>query len=241
MDFDFTELPEKDRYRLLCSFVGPRPIALVTTIDEQGCKNAAPMSFFNVFSHDPPLLILGMQTRPDGNSKDTVANIRRSGEFVVHMVDMAIAKEMIITGINFPSDVDEIEVSGLTSVPSVKVAPPRIRESPCAMECRVSQILDYGLRSIVIGEVVQMHVRDECLDASGRYVLPEVYQPIARLHANNYIVADNQFVLTKPDEFAHHDIVAGYGGPLPEAKDRSKPSVPSASGRQNPNGTAERP
>jgi hypothetical protein len=86
-----------------------------------------------------------------------------------------------------------------------------------------------------------MHVRDECLDASGRYVLPEVYQPIARLHANNYIVADNQFVLTKPDEFAHHDIAAGYGGPLPEAKDRSKPSVPSASGRQNPNGTAERP
>lgn len=69
MDFDFAELPEKDRYRLLCSFVGPRTIALVTTVDEQGWKNAAPMSFSNVFSHDPPLLILGMQTRPDGSSK----------------------------------------------------------------------------------------------------------------------------------------------------------------------------
>lgn len=90
------------------------------------------------------------------------------------------------------------------------------------MECRVSQILDYGRRSIVIGEVVRMYVRDECLDASGRYVLPEVYQPIARVHANNYIVADNQFVLTKPDDFVHHDIAAGYGGPVPEAKGRSE-------------------
>lgn len=95
------------------------------------------MSFISVFSHDPPLLILGIQTRASGNSKDTVANIRRSGEFVVHMVDMAIAKEMIFTGINLPSDVDEIQASGLTSVSSVKVAPPRIQESPCAMECRV--------------------------------------------------------------------------------------------------------
>ncbi|MCM5689528.1 flavin reductase family protein [Sinorhizobium meliloti] len=241
MEFDFAERPEKDRYRLLCAFVGPRPIALVTTIDEQGCKNAAPMSFFNVFSHDPPLLILGMQTRPDGNSKDTVANIRRSGEFVVHMVDMAIAKEMIITGINFPSDVDEIQVSGLTSVSSVKVAPPRIQESPCAMECRVSQILNYGRRSIVIGEVLQMYVRDECLDASGRYVLPDVYQPIARLHANNYIVADNQFVLTKPDEFAHHDNAAGYGGPVHEAKGGSTIRIASAADGQKLDETVEQP
>jgi flavin reductase (DIM6/NTAB) family NADH-FMN oxidoreductase RutF len=199
------------------------------------------MSFFNVFSHDPPLLILGMQTRPDGNSKDTVANIRRSGEFVVHMVDMAIAKEMIITGINFPSDIDEIQVSGLTSVSSVKVAQPRIQESPCAMECRVSQILDYGRRSIVIGEVVQMYVRDECLDASRRYVLPDVYQPIARLHANNYIVADNQFVLTKPDEFAHYDSAAGYGGPVHEAKGGSTIGIASAADGQKLDERAEQP
>ncbi|WP_018428821.1 flavin reductase family protein [Hoeflea sp. 108] len=205
MDFDFAELPEQHRYRLLSNFVGPRPIALVTTVDEHGCNNAAPMSFFNVFSHEPPLLILGMQSRPDGTAKDTVANIRRSGEFVVHMVDMAIAREMIITGINFASDVDEIEFAGLTSVAAVKVAAPRIAESPCAMECRVSQILDYGRRIIVIGEVIQMYVRDECLDERGRYVRPEAYQPIARLHADNYIVADNQFVLKKPVDLQHHE------------------------------------
>lgn len=212
MDFDFDALDDKDRYRLLCSFVAPRPIALVTTVDEHGCNNAAPMSFFNVFSHDPPLLILGMQTRPDGTAKDTVANIRRSGEFVVHMVDMSIAKEMIVTGFDVPSYVDEISFAGLTSTPSLKVAPLRIEKAPCAMECRMSQIIDYGRRSIVIGQVVQMHVRDECLDERGHYVRPEVYQPIARLHADNYIVADNQFVLTKPTELLHHEETTGYAG-----------------------------
>jgi flavin reductase (DIM6/NTAB) family NADH-FMN oxidoreductase RutF len=199
MEFDFTELPEKDRYRLLTNFVGPRPIALVTTIDGHGCNNAAPMSFFNVFSHDPPILILGIQTRPDGRVKDTVANIRCSGEFVVHMVDMSIAKEMILTGIDLPHDVDEIDFAGLTSTPSRQVKPSRIAESPCAMECRVLQLLDYGRRTIVVGEVVQMHVRDDCLDAQGRYVRPEAYQPIARLHADNYVVSDRQFVMEEPD------------------------------------------
>jgi flavin reductase (DIM6/NTAB) family NADH-FMN oxidoreductase RutF len=92
MDFDFTRLPEADRYRLLTNFVGPRPIALVSTIDEQGRHNAAPMSFFNVFSHEPPILILGIQPREDGSPKDTVANLRRLGEFVVHMVDMEIGR-----------------------------------------------------------------------------------------------------------------------------------------------------
>lgn len=213
MEFDFTRLPAQDRYRLLVSFVAPRPIALITTVDADGCNNAAPMSFFNVFSQEPPLVIIGMQTRPDGSIKDTVANVRRSGEFVVHMVDMAIAEQMIVTGINFPSETDEIGFAGLTATPSVKVAPPRIAESPCAMECVVEQIIDYDRRCIVLGKVVHMHVRDECLDAAGRYVLPEKYQPIARLHADNYIVADRQFELKKPAGLLHHEAAAGYAPP----------------------------
>jgi flavin reductase (DIM6/NTAB) family NADH-FMN oxidoreductase RutF len=171
------------------------------------------MSFFNVFSQDPPIVILGMQVRPNGAEKDTVSNIRRSGEFVVHMVDMAIAEEMIVTGINFPPEVDEIEAAGLTALPSLKVAPPRIAESPCAMECRVEQTIDYERRCIVLGRVVHMHVRDECLDEAGRYVLPDKYQPIARLHADNYIAADNQFVLKKPADLLHHEVAQGYVEP----------------------------
>jgi flavin reductase (DIM6/NTAB) family NADH-FMN oxidoreductase RutF len=213
MDFDFTRLPAQDRYRLLVSFVAPRPIALVTTVDEHGVHNAAPMSFFNVFSQEPPIVILGLQTRPNGTLKDTVSNIRRSSEFVVHMVDMAIAEQMIVTGINFPRDVDEIDFAGLTALPSVKVAPPRIAESPCAMECVVEQTIDYDKRSIVLGRVVHMHVRDECLDSNRRYVLPAKYQPIARLHADNYIVADRQFELKKPFDLLYHETANGYAEP----------------------------
>ena len=201
MEFDFRELPAQDRYRLLCSFVAPRPIALVTTICADGRSNAAPMSFFNVFSQDPPILILGIQARPDGKPKDTTINIRETGEFVVNLVDMAIAQQMITCGINFPRGVDEVEKSGLSLAPSLQVGPGRVLESPCSMECRLYQSIEFPRRSIVLGEVVQMNVRDDCLDENGRYVRPEVYQPIARLHADNYIVADRQFVL-KPTETA---------------------------------------
>jgi flavin reductase (DIM6/NTAB) family NADH-FMN oxidoreductase RutF len=156
-----------------------------------------------------------MQSRPNGTTKDTVVNIRRTGEFVVHMVDIAIAEQMIVTGINFPSDVDEISFAGLTALPSVKVLPPRIAESPCAMECVVEQTIDYETRSIVLGRVVHMHVRDECLDADGHYVVPEKYLPIARLHADNYIVADRQFELKKPAHLLHHEAASGYAEPAP--------------------------
>ncbi|MGA0541965.1 flavin reductase family protein [Neotabrizicola sp. VNH66] len=200
MDFDFTRLPEGDRYRLLTNFVGPRPIALVSTIDAQGKVNAAPMSFFNVFSHEPPILIIGVQPRPDGSPKDTVANLRRSGEFVVHMVDMAIAEAMLVTGRDLPPGESELALAGLTAASAVQVAAPRIAEAPCAMECRVEQIIDYPRRAIILGRVVQMFVRDDCLDARGRYVNPQAYQPIARLHADNYVTSDRQIVLRDPED-----------------------------------------
>nr|WP_249200748.1 flavin reductase family protein [Thetidibacter halocola] len=183
---------------MLCGFVAPRPIALVSTVDGNGIRNAAPMSFFNVFSQTPPILILGIQNRPDGAVKDTMANLDATGEFVVNMVDMAIAEAMVVCGLHYPPEIDEIEAAGLMWKESRVVAPASIVESPCAMECRVTQIIRYESRSIVLGEVVHMSVRDTCLDASGRYVLPDAYQPIARLHANNYIVADRQFVLNPP-------------------------------------------
>lgn len=198
MEFDFTTLPAADRYRLLTNFVVPRPIALVTTRAEEGHDNAAPMSFFNVFAQEPPLLILGLQARAGGAEKDTTAHIRRTGEFVVNMVDMAIAEQMIVCGVNLARDVDELKLAGLTAVPSLQVGVSRIAESPCSMECRVERIIDYPNRAIVIGEVVQMHVRSDCLDPAGRYVDPEKYRTLARLHGDTYIVADRQFELVKP-------------------------------------------
>ncbi|MFN4098237.1 MAG: flavin reductase family protein [Pararhodobacter sp.] len=198
MDFDFTTLPPEDRYRLLTNFVGPRPIALVTTRSQQGVANAAPMSFFNVFSHDPAILALGIQPRLTGGDKDTVANIRATGEFVVHVVDAALADQMLICGLGVGPEVDELQLAGLAEEPGVQVRAPRIKGAACAMECRVERIIDWPRRAMVLGQVVQMHVRDDCLDAQGRYVNPDVFQPIGRLHADNYITSDRQIVLPGP-------------------------------------------
>jgi flavin reductase (DIM6/NTAB) family NADH-FMN oxidoreductase RutF len=198
MDVDFTSADAADRYRLLTNFVGPRPIALVSTRAACGAHNAAPMSFFNVVSHEPPLLVLGVQPRAPGSDKDTVRNIRETGVFVVNMVDLALAEGMLLCGLDPGPGVDEIALAGLTAAPGAQVAAPRIAESPCAFECRLERILDYPRRAVVLGEVVHMHVRDDCLDAAGRYVNPARYQPIARLHADSYVAARDQFELLEP-------------------------------------------
>ncbi len=199
MDIDFTAISARERYRYLTGFVGPRPIALVSTRGRDGRDNAAPMSFFNVFSHDPALLVLGMQPRRDGTEKDSMRNIRDSGAFVVNMVDMHLAQQMLVCGLDPGPDVDEIALAGLTAAPGAAVAAPRIVESPCAFECRVERIIDYPRRAIVFGEVVHFWADDTCLGPDGRSVDPGHYQPIARLHDDNYIASDRQFELLPPD------------------------------------------
>jgi len=194
MDFDFSALAPEERYRLLTNFIGPRPIALVTTEDAQGRRNAAPMSFFNVFGHDPAILALGIQPRLDGREKDTVANIRAGGEFTVHVVDKDLVQAMLVTGLGVEPEVDEFDLAGLESLPGTQVRAPRIKGAAVAMECRVERIIDWPKRALILGEVVHMHVRPDCLDAEGRYVNPEVYQPVARLHADNYVTSDRQHV-----------------------------------------------
>ncbi|NHF74442.1 flavin reductase family protein [Paracoccus xiamenensis] len=208
MDFDFLQMEPMDRYRLLTNFVGPRPIALVTTRAAAGDDNGAPMSFFNVFSHDPAIVVLGIQPRADGREKDTVTNIRRTGEFVVNMVDMALSRTMLVCGLGVESDVDELALAGEAVSPCTQIDASWIPASPCAMECRVERLIEYPKRMLVLGEVVHMHVRRDCLDAAGRYVDPNTYQPIARLHADNYIVSDQQFVLKAP---ALSDVLSGGG------------------------------
>ena len=198
MEFDFEILEKEGRYKLLCAFVAPRPIALVTTISTSGAHNAAPFSFFNVFGDEPPVIILGIQDRPDGRPKDTTKNIKDTGEFVVHMVDRQLGKAMVECGVEFSPEVDELSETGLHLVPSVKVKPGRIVDAPVAMECRFEKAVEYVGRSIIFGRVVHMQVRNDCIDPETLYVNSDVYQPIARLHADNYIVSNDQFEIYKP-------------------------------------------
>ena len=196
MEFDFGRIAAELRYKLLVSFVGPRPIALVTTLSPEGVANAAPMSFFNVFAQTPPLLILGLQDR-EGLRKDTTRNILATGEFVVNLVDEPIARQMVVCAVEFPPDVDEVRTAGFTQRPSVTIRPGWIAEAPVAFECRLERTVEFPGRWIVFGEVAYMHVRDACIDPATLRVRPENYRPVARMHGDNYVVAKDWHVLRK--------------------------------------------
>jgi flavin reductase (DIM6/NTAB) family NADH-FMN oxidoreductase RutF len=198
MEFDFEALEKRTRYKLLCSFVAPRPIAFLTTLSRDGVPNAAPFSFFNVFGDDPPIIILGLNDRAEGGPKDTTTNIKETGEFVAHMVDRPLGQAMVECSVEFSPDVDEVVETGLQTVPSVKVKPGRIAQAPAAMECHLETTIDYVGRAIILGRVVHMHVRDDCIDPETLYVDSNVYHPLARLHADNYIAAEDQFEIHKP-------------------------------------------
>lgn len=165
MIYDFAALAPMDRYKLLSGCIVPRPIALVSTHDGKGRNNAAPYSFFNVMSHEPPIIVLGIEQRRQDTPKDTVGNIRLTNDFVVNLVDMKIAEAMNVCAIDFDNGFDEFAAAGLTPAPCSKIGAPRIAEAPVAMECTLLDELRYrNGRSIVVGEVVAFHVRDGIVD-----------------------------------------------------------------------------
>ncbi|HEX7390998.1 MAG TPA: flavin reductase family protein [Acidiphilium sp.] len=184
MLFDFTALPPADQYKLLASTVVPRPIAWVVTLSPEGRLNAAPFSFFNVFGSGPPILCIGIGARRPGDPKDTGENIRQTREFVVNLVGHGNAEAMNVTAIEFGPEIDELAEAGLTVLPSVKVKPPRIAESPVSMECVLHSMMEFGPgRATVIGEVAAMHVRDDAvLDAGRCHIDTPKLDLIARMH-----------------------------------------------------------
>src|SRR5882757_6184867 len=159
-DFDSSKLTQLEQYKLLVGTVTPRPIALVTTLGKEG-PNAAPFSFFNAVGSDPAMLCFSVGNKVDG-AKDTVANIRECPEFVVHIVSDAIKDKMNVCAVDYPRGVNELEKAGFTAVPSKMVRPPRIKEAPVAMECRLVQIIELGrlTNHLVIGEDVWFHYDD---------------------------------------------------------------------------------
>jgi len=187
MFFDLDELGYQESYRLLVNTVVPRPIALVTTVDATGTPNAAPFSFFNLMGHDPPILVLGIERKAPGEYKDTLRNLRDSGEFVVNLVNEAMAERMNVTAVNFDSSVDELLEAGLASEPARRITVPRIVDSPVSLECTTRQIISLGQdRSIVIGDIRAMHIADEYYDSDRRHVLTEKMGLIGRMHGRGW-------------------------------------------------------
>ncbi|MDQ8205617.1 flavin reductase family protein [Pelagicoccus sp. SDUM812003] len=200
MEIDLPSLAPAERYKLLTSLVVPRPIAWVTTLGQSGALNAAPFSFFNVFGSKPPLVVLGIGNRPDtGEPKDTVLNIRATGEFVVNLANRSTAEKMVATSASHPREVDELKIVGLETAPSQSVAPPRIALAPAALECETHSIQEIGGNRLIVGLVKRVYVADEFIDPSSQRVLTEKMDIIGRMHGpDGYISYQGLFSIERP-------------------------------------------
>ena len=216
MFFDFQELPARECYKLLVSTVLPRPIAWVVSLDAKGNLNAAPFSFFNAFSGDPPVVGVGVGSHKPPVPKDTRANIRDTGEFVVNLVSEEVMHEMNITAIEFDCGVNELEKTRLTTIPSSRVKPPRIAESPVALECKLMQIVDLGPNSgLILGRVVAMDVRDDAvIDVAKNYIDTPKLHLIGRMHGAGWYARTTDLVEMPRISLEkwNQDSAAGVGG-----------------------------
>lgn len=192
--FDFAELNERERYKILIGTVIPRPVALVTTVDKNGKPNAGPFSFFNVLTHDPAIVAIGVENYSDMRFKDTARNIRETGEFTVHIVDDALVRQMEICAIKFGPEVNELEEAGLTTVAGHRVGSPRILSAPAALECRRHTTLQVGpAREIILGEVVGVYVRSDAVNPENLHIDQQLMDAIGRMGGNTYCRTRDQF------------------------------------------------
>lgn len=207
MKFDPNKQSFKDNHRLMIGSIVPRPIAFVSTKSKNGILNLAPFSYFNGVCSNPPTIMFAPARRGyDGLTKDTLNNIRDTEEFVVNIVSEEIVEPMVACATDFEKEVNEFEVSGLTPVDSVKVAPPCVKESKVSFECRLQTIVPVGEAEpgggfVVIGNIVMFHVDDDVY-RNGRIDL-DALKPVGRLAGNNYSRINDVFTIVrqiKPDK-----------------------------------------
>lgn len=196
MQFDVEKVPG-DAYKLLVGLVAPRPIALITSMDEKGHLNAAPFSAYNYLCTDPPIVGIGVTNRPDSRyaPKDTARNIRHTGEFVVNVVTEDIAQQMNICATDFPAEMSEVEIAGFSTAPSQKVKPPRLAEAHAALECREYTTMEIGRSRIILGLVVNIYVEDRYVDPAGPYIHADQLHSIGRMNGlGNYVRTRDAFI-----------------------------------------------
>lgn len=202
MEISPENYPWNSIYKIMIGSILPRPIGWISTIDPSGRPNLAPFSFFNAVCGNPPhVLFCPMIRGTDLNQKDSLANVRATGEFVVNIVTEELAEAMNVTSAEFPLGVDEFEVAGLEKMPSVRVRPPRVAASPIHYECQVAQIVDLssqpGGGSVVIGRVVHLHVAERLLIQGDKIDL-DALKPIGRLAGSAYCRVSDIFEMSRP-------------------------------------------
>ena len=198
MQLDPTTLESTAVYKLLISSVVPRPIAWVSSVDAAGVPNVAPFSYFMAITDQPPTIAFSCSPRA-GTKKDTLRNVEAAREFVVNIVDDDRAEQMNITSGEYPPEVDEFALARLTAVPSALVKAPRVAEAPINMECKLVQILPVGKANLILGQVVQWHVRDDIYDpGTGRFDMHKL-KPLGRLTGNLYSHIHQIFEMKRPN------------------------------------------
>ena len=186
-------------YPILASLVTPRPIAFVTTLSPEGKINAAPFSFFNLLGADPPILAIAPGDREDGTPKDTARNIRQTHEFVVNLVDEAIAEAMNKCAASLPYGENELLHAGLHTADSSVIKPPRIAESPVSLECKEWDTLQIGDNRMVIGLIKRVHLRDELFDADKKRVRSDKLFLLGRMASPHwYCRTRDRFEMIRP-------------------------------------------
>lgn len=195
-------MPWKSFYKLMIGSIVPRPIGWISTLAPDGNPNLAPFSFFNAVCPEPAYVLFCPMIRgTDRQPKDTLENVRRTGEFVVNIVTEELAEAMNLTSTELPAEVNEFAVANLLTTPSVAVRPPRVAASPIHYECQVAHIIDLGDQegagSVVIGRVVHLHV-DERVLLNGDKIDLGSLKPIGRLAGNRYCRVTDIFEMVRP-------------------------------------------
>lgn len=205
--FDFTKLSVMESQGLLQSLVCPRPIAFASTVDALGNVNLSPFSFFNMFSTNPPIVVFSPSRRGrDATTKHTYQNVLEVPEVVINIVNYTIVEQTSLASVEYEKGVNEFIKAGLTPVPSERVKPPRVAESPASLECRVNEIIPLGTGggagTLVVCEVLLVHVKEEVLDASGKRADPRALDLVARMGGDYYAHISNEslFIVPKPNQ-----------------------------------------
>lgn len=184
------------------AIVTPRPIGWISTRSEGGTDNLAPYSFFNAVAYTPPqVMFASTGAKPDQNgSKDSVANIRDTGQFCVNIVEYGMRDAMNVSSAGFEKGVDEFERAGLARTDCNTISCARVAEAPAALECRLTKIIDLegDTNLLVLGEVTGIHMRDDCL-VDGRFDVL-TFQPLSRLGYRDYARVTEVFSLARPDD-----------------------------------------
>ena len=200
MKIDTADLEYRYSYTLLSAIIGPRPILLVSTIGEDGVFNTAPYALLTIVSIKPALVGFTVVRKRNGQKKDTLVNIEFSKDFVMSVVDENLAKPMNLTSEDFPGDVDEFKVAGLTPIKAELVKSPLVAESPVNMECRLYDIIELGssrIVSFIMGEIVRVHIKDNYLSKNSD-VDPLKLKVIGRLGGDFYCRTTDLFEMKGP-------------------------------------------